>query len=84
MKQPTILLALIALAMTTTAAAAQQRAFYDSRGNRVGTSSTDSRGTTTTYDARGVVISRATTSGNTTTVYDASGRNAGRVTTQRQ
>ena len=43
-------------------------------------SATDSQGTTTTYDARGKVISRESTIGNTTTIYDASGRNVGRVT----
>ena len=48
-----------ALAITTGAASAQQRTFYDI----VGRSSTDSQGTTTTYDARGRVISRESTTG---------------------
>ena len=78
-----ILLALLTFTMMTDAASAQQRTFYDSRGNVVGRSSTDSSGTTTNYDARGRVISRESTSGNTTTIYDAGGRNAGRFTTSR-
>jgi hypothetical protein len=48
-----ILLALLALAMLTGAASAQQRTFYDSSGKVFGRSSTDSQGTVTTYDARG-------------------------------
>jgi YD repeat-containing protein len=78
-----ISLALVALAMLTGAASAQQRTFYDSRGNVVGRSATDSAGTTTNYDARGDVISRESTSGSTKTIYDASGRNVGRATTSR-
>jgi YD repeat-containing protein len=53
-----ILPALLALAMTTGAASAQQRTFYDAGGKVVGRSSTDSSGTTTNYDARGKVIRR--------------------------
>jgi YD repeat-containing protein len=55
-----ILLALLAL--TTGAASAQSRTFYDSSGKVVGRSATDSSGTTTNYDARGKVTSRETTS----------------------
>ena len=69
---------LLALLMMTGAASAQSRTFYDSRGNVVGRSSTDSQGSTTAYDARGKVISREFTSGHTTTVYDAGGRVVGR------
>jgi YD repeat-containing protein len=65
-------------------ASAQQGIFYDSGGNVVGRSSTDSQGSTTSYDSRGKVISRESTSGNTTTVHDASGRNIGRFTTSRE
>jgi YD repeat-containing protein len=84
MNQPiTILLALLALALLTGAASAQQRTYYNAGGNVVGRSSTDSQGTVTNYDARGKVISRETTSGNQTTIYDAGGRNVGRVTTSR-
>ena len=82
---------LLALALTTGAASAQspdlsrgttgqQRTFYDSRGNVVGRSATDSQGTTTNYDARGKAINRESTTGNTTTIYDAGGRDVGRVT----
>jgi hypothetical protein len=39
-------------------ASAQQTRLYDSRGNSVGTSSTDSQGTTTFRDARGDVVGR--------------------------
>jgi YD repeat-containing protein len=81
------LAALLTLALMTGAASAQQRTFYDSRGNVVGRSATDSGGSTTNYDARGKVISRETVShgsvGNTTTIYDAAGRNVGKATTSR-
>jgi len=77
------LLALLTLALMTGAASAQQRTFYDARGNVVGRSSTNSQGTTTNYDRSGRIISRETTSGNRTTVYDASGRSVGRYTTNR-
>jgi YD repeat-containing protein len=80
---PVFLLALLALALTTGAASAQQRTIYDSRGNVVGRASTDSQGTTTNYDARGKVISRESTSGNQTTVYDARGHTVGRFSTSR-
>ncbi|MBR1302176.1 hypothetical protein [Bradyrhizobium sp. AUGA SZCCT0042] len=69
--------------MMTGAALAQQRTFYDARGNVVGRSATDSQGSTTNYDAGGKVISRESTSGNATTVHDAGGRNVGKVTTNR-
>jgi YD repeat-containing protein len=75
---------LLALAMMTGAASAQQRTLYEARGNVVGRSATDSSGATINYDARGKVISRETSSGSTTTVYDAGGRNVGRVTTSPQ
>jgi YD repeat-containing protein len=78
-----ILIALLALALLTGAASAQQRTFYDSRGNVVGRSATDSSGNVTNYDRSGKVISRESTSGNTTTIYDAGGRNVGRYTTSR-
>jgi YD repeat-containing protein len=74
---------LLALAVMTGTASAQQRTFYDSRGNVVGRSSTDSQRTVTNYDRSGRVVGRESTSGNTTTIYDASGRNVGRVTTSR-
>ena len=45
------LLALLTSAMMTGAASAQQRTFYDSHGNVVGRSATDSQGTLTTTDA---------------------------------
>ncbi len=79
----TTLLSLLALALLTGAASAQQRTIYDSRGNVVGRAATDSQGSTTNYDARGKVISRESTSGTTTTIYDAVGRNVGRVSTSR-
>ena len=77
----TTLLSLLALATMTGAASAQQRTIYDSRGNVVGRSSTNSSGTTTNYDNRGRVVTRESTSGSQTTIYDARGRNVGRVTT---
>jgi hypothetical protein len=50
-----ILLTLLTLAMMTGAASAQQCTFYDSRGNVVGRSATDSQGTVTTTDAERVL-----------------------------
>jgi YD repeat-containing protein len=69
------LLALLAPAMMTGAASAQQRTYYDASGKVVGRSSTDSSGTVTNYDSCGGVVSRESISGNRTTIYDASGRN---------
>ncbi len=71
-------LILLALALMTGAASAQQRTYYDSRSNVVGQWATDSAGTTTNYDARGKVINRETTAGNTTSVFDAHGRLIGK------
>ena len=73
-----ILLTLLALAMLTGTASAQQRTLHHARGNVVGRSATDSSGAVTNYDSRGRVISRESTSGNTTTVYDGGGRLLGR------
>ena len=56
-----ILLAPLALALTTGAASAQQRTLYDAGGNLVDRSATDSQGSITNYDSRGKVISRETT-----------------------
>jgi YD repeat-containing protein len=81
MTKTTILAAL--LAVLASEASAQSRRFYDASGRSLGTSSTDSQGTTTNYDSSGRVISRETTTGNTTTIYDARGRNVGRITTNR-
>ncbi|XIA62885.1 hypothetical protein ACFIOY_26345 [Bradyrhizobium sp. TZ2] len=47
-----ILFTLLALATMTGTASAQQRTLYDSRGNAVVRSATDSQGSTTNYDAR--------------------------------
>ena len=75
---------LLTLATMTGAASAQQRTFFDSRGNVVGRYATDSQGgSTTNYDSRGRVIGRESTRGNTTTIYDANGRNVSRGTTNR-
>ena len=75
--------ALLTLATMTGAALAQQRTFYDSRGNVTGRSAIDSQGTVTHYDSRGRIIGRETTSGNQTTIRDDRGRNVGRFTTGR-
>jgi YD repeat-containing protein len=56
---------LIAIATTTVwahVAHADQRTFYDARGNVVGHASTDSQRTTTFYDARGNVVGKETRS----------------------
>jgi YD repeat-containing protein len=75
-----LLLALVALSALTGAAAAQSKRYYDPSGKSLGTSSTDSQGTTTFYDAAGKVTGRATKSGDTTTIYDPAGRNVGKST----
>ena len=53
------LLVAAALVLLAAPAFAQQTRYYDSRGNSLGTSSTNSRGTTTYYNSRGSVIGRA-------------------------
>ena len=73
-----LLLPLLMVAMTTGAASAQQRTFYDWSGHVVGRSSADSQGTVTNRDSSGRVVSRESTTSGTTTVYDAGGRNVGR------
>jgi YD repeat-containing protein len=73
-----ILLALL-LAVLASEASAQSNRFYDPSGKSLGTSSTDSQGTTTFYDSSGRVTGRASKSGDTTTVYDERGRNAGKI-----
>ena len=78
-----ILLALLTLALMTDEASAQSKTFYDSRGNVVGRSATDSSGTVTNYDSRGKVINRESTTGNQTTI-DALGPNVGRISTSPQ
>jgi hypothetical protein len=47
------------LVLVTAPAFAQQTRYYDSRGKSLGTSSTNSSGTTTYYNSRGSVIGRA-------------------------
>jgi YD repeat-containing protein len=64
-------LVMLALAMMSGPASAQQRTFYDSSGRVVGRSSADSSGTVTTRDSSGRIIGRESTSGGTTTIYDA-------------
>ena len=47
------------LGASVSGAQAQQRRYYDNRGNSVGTSSTDSQGTTTFRDSRGNTAGRS-------------------------
>jgi YD repeat-containing protein len=70
----------LTLSLFATAASAQSQRYYDASGKSVGTSSTDSQGTTTFYDSTGRVTGRASKSGDTTTIYDPSGRNVGKTT----
>ena len=51
----------------------------DTSGRELGRSVTDSRGSTTFYDAMGRTTGRSVTSGGTTTVYDNIGRQTGTV-----
>ncbi len=69
-----ITLALIALALVQPARPRRYSARSTTRAAMsLSRSSTDSQGSTTTYDdSRGRVISRRSTSGNTTTIYDES------------
>jgi uncharacterized protein YdeI (BOF family) len=53
------LLIATALVLVTAPAFAQQTRYYDSRGNSLGTSSTNSSGTTTFYDSRGNVTGQS-------------------------
>jgi YD repeat-containing protein len=59
-----LLAAALVLATASAHAGDTQRRYYDNRGNSLGTSSTDSQGTTTFYDAPGRVIGKASKSGN--------------------
>ena len=69
----------ILLAISATAAQAQQTVFRDAGGRTVGTTTLDSQGTTVFRDARGRTTGTASrdTSG-TTTFRDAGGRTIGR------
>ena len=87
MTQPMImiLLPLLALAMATGAALAQQRTCYDGGGRVTGRSSTDSQGSTTIYTLRGRVTGRTSTdTQGTTRFYSPGGRNIGRSTASPQ
>jgi YD repeat-containing protein len=55
-----ILWTILALALLTGHAFAQQRTFYDARGKVVGRTATDSQKTTTFYDAAGRKVGQAT------------------------
>ena len=78
----TITLLSLALAMSTGAASAQQRTFYNSNGSVAGKSFTNSSGAATNYDSSGHVVGRAYTSGNQTKIYDAGGHHVGTFTTR--
>jgi YD repeat-containing protein len=78
----TIMLTVLAFAMLTSHASAQQQRYFDSSGRSLGTASTESQGTTTFRDADGHVTGRESRSGNTTTIYDDRGRNVGRATSR--
>jgi len=81
MKPGAIFLA-FALALTTTAAQAQQTRYYDSRRNSIGTSSPNSSGVTTFRDSRGNTTGTATRdSQGTTTFRDNRGNVTGRTST---
>jgi hypothetical protein len=68
------------MALSLSAAQAQQTRYYDSRGNSLGTSSTDSGGQTRYYDSRGNSLgTSSTTSGGTTTFYGPRGNVTGRT-----
>jgi hypothetical protein len=53
------LLIAAALVLVTAPAFAGQVRYYDSRGHSIGTSSTNSSGTTTYYNSRGSVVGKA-------------------------
>ncbi|MDI3563235.1 hypothetical protein [Bradyrhizobium sp. Arg816] len=78
---PKTLLAFLIIPMltgVTSAQSSQSKRYFDLSGRSGGTSSTDSQGTTTIYDARGKVIGRESSNSNATTLYDVSGRVIGR------
>ena len=74
-----IKIAIIAAALIASVAAAQARTvnFYDARGNRTGSATTNGSGTTSYYDARGNRTGSATRSGASTNFYDARGNRVG-------
>ena len=80
MKPGAIFLA-FALALTTTAAQAQQTRYYDSRGNSIGTSSPNSSGVTTFRDSRGNTTGTAIRDSQGTTFHDNRGNVTGRTST---
>jgi hypothetical protein len=77
-----LLIAAVMIAATTAAhagAAGEQSRFYDSRGNSVGSATTDSQGTTTFRDSRGSTTGTATFSPGSGTVFrDSRGNVTGR------
>jgi hypothetical protein len=78
MKWMTLLIAAM-FVLASAAAFAQQTRVYDSRGNSLGTATTNSSGTTTFRDSRGVTTGTATRdSQGTTTFRDSRGNVTGR------
>jgi YD repeat-containing protein len=68
-----------------TAMTGEQTRLYGPDGRSVGTATTDSSGSTTTFrDAQGRTIGTTTTTGGTTTLYDARGNVMGRASSQGQ
>jgi hypothetical protein len=55
-----VIAAILVFAAMQYAPAGEQRRFYDSRGNSVGTATKDSQGTTTFRDARGNTVGKST------------------------
>lgn len=70
---------LIILCALTGSAMAEQRSFYDARGNYAG-SSISRNGYSTFTNARGSYVGSSVTHGNSTTVYDARGNRTGSST----
>jgi YD repeat-containing protein len=70
-------LCVVALVVFVCEAAAQTTTIYGSDGRAAARSTTDTQGTTTTYDARGNVVTRQSNG----TLYGADGRSIGSVQT---
>jgi YD repeat-containing protein len=72
-----MMLTAIVLALSVTAASAQQTRFYAPDGKSIGTAVPYGNGSVRYYDSRGNSLGTSTTTGNTTRFYDAGGRSTG-------
>jgi YD repeat-containing protein len=74
-----MMLTAIVLALSVTAASAQQTRFYAPDGKSLGTATPYGNGSVRYYDSRGNSLGTSTTTGSGTTFYDARGNVTGRT-----